>query len=43
MRRAFVKSMGYSADELTRPVIGIAFTHSASIPATGTFRSCSTP
>lgn len=28
MRRAFVKSMGYSADELTRPVIGIAFTHS---------------
>jgi len=28
MRRAFVKSMGYSADELTRPVIGIAATSS---------------
>src|SRR5262245_41780315 len=28
MRRAFAKSMGYSADELTRPVVGIAFTHS---------------
>ncbi len=28
MRRAFVKSMGYSADELTRPVIGIAATAS---------------
>ena len=28
MRRAFAKSMGYSGDELTRPVVGIAFTHS---------------
>ena len=28
MRRAFVKSMGLSADELTRPVIGIAATAS---------------
>lgn len=28
MRRAFVKSMGYSADELTRPVVGIAATSS---------------
>ncbi len=28
MRRAFAKSMGYSADELARPVVGIAFTHS---------------
>ena len=28
MRRAFVKSMGYSANELTRPVIGIAATSS---------------
>ncbi len=28
MRRAFAKSMGYSHDELTRPVVGIAFTHS---------------
>jgi dihydroxy-acid dehydratase len=28
MRRAFAKSMGYSGDELSRPVIGIAFTHS---------------
>jgi dihydroxy-acid dehydratase len=28
MRRAFAKSMGYSSDELARPVIGIAFTHS---------------
>nr|PZN85408.1 MAG: dihydroxy-acid dehydratase [Pseudomonadota bacterium] len=26
MRRAFMKSMGYSADELSRPVIGIAAT-----------------
>jgi dihydroxy-acid dehydratase len=28
MRRAFAKSMGYSSDELKRPVVGIAFTHS---------------
>ncbi len=28
MRRAFARSMGYSGDELARPVIGIAFTHS---------------
>ncbi|HJZ43224.1 MAG TPA: dihydroxy-acid dehydratase [Hyphomicrobiaceae bacterium] len=28
MRRAFARSMGYSADELARPVVGIAFTHS---------------
>jgi dihydroxy-acid dehydratase len=28
MRRAFAKSMGYSADELRRPVVGIAFTAS---------------
>jgi dihydroxy-acid dehydratase len=28
MRRAFMKSMGYSADELSRPVIGIAATAS---------------
>ena len=28
MRRAFAKSMGYSHDELKRPVVGIAFTHS---------------
>lgn len=28
MRRAFAKSMGYSADELSRPVIGIADTFS---------------
>ena len=27
MRRAFAKSMGYSGDELSRPVVGIAFTH----------------
>jgi dihydroxy-acid dehydratase len=28
MRRAFAKSMGYTASELTRPVVGIAYTHS---------------
>ena len=28
MRRAFAKSMGYSGDELKRPVVGIAYTHS---------------
>ena len=28
MRRAFARSMGYSSDELKRPVVGIAFTHS---------------
>src|SRR5262249_1557228 len=28
MRRAFAKSMGYSGDELQRPVVGIAFTAS---------------
>jgi dihydroxy-acid dehydratase len=28
MRRAFAKSMGYSSDELRRPVVGIAFTAS---------------
>ena len=28
MRRAFAKSMGYSADELSRPVVGIANTYS---------------
>jgi dihydroxy-acid dehydratase len=28
MRRAFARSMGYSGDELSRPVVGIAFTHS---------------
>jgi len=28
MRRAFARSMGYSGDELERPVVGIAFTHS---------------
>jgi dihydroxy-acid dehydratase len=28
MRRAFAKSMGYSHDELKRPIVGIAFTHS---------------
>ncbi|KAB2917917.1 MAG: dihydroxy-acid dehydratase [Hyphomicrobiaceae bacterium] len=28
MRRAFARSMGYSGDELARPVVGIAFTHS---------------
>ena len=28
MRRAFTKSMGYTHDELTRPVVGIAYTHS---------------
>jgi dihydroxy-acid dehydratase len=28
MRRAFARSMGYSGDELKRPVVGIAFTHS---------------
>jgi dihydroxy-acid dehydratase len=28
MRRAFAKSMGYSGDELQRPVVGIAYTHS---------------
>jgi dihydroxy-acid dehydratase len=28
MRRAFAKSMGYSGDELARPVVGIAFTNS---------------
>ena len=28
MRRAFAKSMGYSGDELSRPVVGIAYTHS---------------
>jgi len=28
MRRAFAKSMGYSADELKRPVVGIANTYS---------------
>ena len=28
MRRAFAKSMGYSGDELARPVVGIAFTYS---------------
>ena len=28
MRRAFARSQGYSLDELSRPVIGIAFTYS---------------
>jgi dihydroxy-acid dehydratase len=28
MRRAFAKSMGYSGEELKRPVVGIAYTHS---------------
>jgi len=28
MRRAFARSMGYSGEELKRPVVGIAFTHS---------------
>src|SRR6188474_1190733 len=28
MRRAFAKSMGYTGEELSRPVVGIAFTHS---------------
>ncbi len=28
MRRAFAKSMGFSAHELSRPVVGIAYTHS---------------
>ena len=28
MRRAFAKSMGYTGDELQRPVVGIAYTHS---------------
>jgi len=28
MRRAFAKSMGYSGEELARPIVGIAFTHS---------------
>ena len=28
MRRAFARSMGYSGDELKRPIVGIAFTHS---------------
>ena len=32
MRRAFAKSMGYSGDELARPVVGIAFTHSGFNP-----------
>src|SRR4051795_874878 len=28
MRRAFAKSMGYTGDELARPIVGIAYTHS---------------
>jgi len=28
MRRAFARSMGYTVDELSRPVVGIAYTHS---------------
>src|SRR5690242_7242519 len=28
MRRAFAKSMGYTGDELSRPIVGIAYTHS---------------
>jgi dihydroxy-acid dehydratase len=28
MRRAFAKSMGYTGEELKRPVVGIAYTHS---------------
>jgi dihydroxy-acid dehydratase len=28
MRRAFAKSMGYTGEELSRPVVGIAYTHS---------------
>jgi dihydroxy-acid dehydratase len=28
MRRAFAKSMGYTGNELARPVVGIAYTHS---------------
>src|SRR5215468_8005946 len=28
MRRAFAKSMGYTGNELSRPVVGIAYTHS---------------
>src|SRR5262245_27634849 len=28
MRRAFARSMGYSSAELSRPVVGIAYTHS---------------
>ena len=28
MRRAFAKSQGWSAEELSRPVVGIAYTHS---------------
>ena len=28
MRRAFAKSMGYTGEELARPIVGIAYTHS---------------
>ena len=28
MRRAFAKSMGYTGEELSRPIVGIAYTHS---------------
>src|SRR5436190_13945526 len=28
MRRAFAKSMGYTGEELGRPIVGIAYTHS---------------
>ena len=32
MRRAFAKSMGYTGEELARPVVGIAYTHSGFNP-----------
>jgi dihydroxy-acid dehydratase len=43
MRRAFAKSMGYSGDELKRPVVGIAFTHSKFNPCHRHSRSCWMP
>ena len=43
MRRAFAKSMGYSGDELKRPVVGIAYTHSKFNPCHRHFPSCWRP
>jgi len=38
LRKAFIKAMGYTEDSLGRPVIGIANTYSAIIPAMQTCR-----
>ena len=41
LRRSFAKSMGYSNEMLAKPVVGIAYTPSASTIATGISPNCS--